>query len=97
MLFDLATDPNELNDWGGDQNHAAAKSECYEALTKWSRTTRTQITSSDQVIAASDEAFKHYDLNIGAGVLIGYWDEAELVTEKLKRQAFLKSKRDPAP
>jgi arylsulfatase A-like enzyme len=92
MLYDLREDPNELKDLGDDPHFQSVKAESYEALAKWSRTTRTQITVSDQAIKASDEAFKHYDLNIGAGVLIGYWDEAELETEKQKREVFLKSK-----
>jgi arylsulfatase A-like enzyme len=96
MLYDLRNDPNELVDLGGDERLVTVRAELYEALAKWSRTTRTQITLSDHDIMASDEAARDYDLNIGAGVLIGYWDEAELEAEHQKRAAFVKSKKSPS-
>jgi arylsulfatase A-like enzyme len=89
MLYDLLNDPHELVDRGADPACAAIRATLYEALAKWSRTTRTQITVSDADIVSSDDAFRNYDLNIGPGILIGYWDEAEVETERAKRAAFL--------
>lgn len=93
MLYDVLNDPDELVDRGSDPACADIRAELYEALAKWSRTTRTQITVSDAEIASSDDAFKNYDLNIGPGILIGYWDEAEVEHENAKRQAYLNSRK----
>lgn len=88
MLYDLATDPQEFTDLGTDPAHANTRARLYEALAKWSRTTRTQTTVSDTAITAADKAALAYDLNLEAGILIGYWDEAELAAEQAKRAAF---------
>lgn len=88
MLYDLTTDPQEFTDLGTDPAHAETRARLYEALAKWSRTTRTQTTVSDAAVTGSDKAAQAYDLNLEAGVLIGYWDEAELATEQAKRTAF---------
>lgn len=88
MLYDLATDRHEFHDLGTDPAHSATRARLYEALAKWSRTTRTQTTISDAAITASDKAAMAYDLNLEAGILIGYWDEAELIAEQAKRAAF---------
>jgi arylsulfatase A-like enzyme len=92
MLFDMLNDPDELVDRGADPSCADIRARLYEALSKWSRTTRTQITVSDTAIQSSDEAFRNYDLNIGPGILIGYWDEAEVEREYAKRAAYRKAR-----
>lgn len=89
MLYDLATDPQEFTDLGTSPDHADIRACLYEALARWSRTTRTQTTVSDAAITASDAALSAYDTNINAGLYIGYWDEAEVVAEQAKRAAFL--------
>ena len=86
MLFDLVTDPQELNDRGGDPSCAAECARLYEHLARWSRTTRTQTTVSDADIVAMDKDAVQYDLGINPGILIGYWDEAELAAERAKRE-----------
>ena len=88
MLYDLAEDPQEFHDLGTDPAHAETCAGLYEALAKWSRTTRTQTTVSDDAIRNADTAAMAYDINLEAGILIGYWDEAELEAEKEKRAAF---------
>jgi arylsulfatase A-like enzyme len=93
MLYDLAGDPQELHDLGTDPAHAEIRARLYEALAKWSRTTRTQTTVSDAEITRSDARAQAYDLNLEAGILIGYWDEDELAEEQAKRAAFLSSAR----
>ncbi len=94
MLFDLASDPQEFTDLGRDPAHTATRARLYEALAPWSRTTRTQTTVPDTAITASDAAFLAYDLNLNSGLLIGYWDEAELAAERARKAAFLA--RNPA-
>lgn len=88
MLYDLATDPQEFHDLGTNPAHADIRARLYEALSRWSRTTRTQTTVPDAAIVASDRAAMAYDLNLEAGILIGYWDEAELAEEQRKRAVF---------
>ena len=92
MLFDLENDPQEFQDLGMSGDHAAIRATLYEALAKWSRITRTQTTVSDAEVMRSDEAALNYDLNVSPGILIGYWDEAELKAEKRKRDNYLKQK-----
>jgi arylsulfatase A-like enzyme len=89
MLFDLASDPQEFTDLGRDPAHTTTRARLYEALARWSRTTRTQTTVPDAAITASDAAFLAYDLNLNSGVLIGYWDEADLAAERARKAAFL--------
>ncbi|WP_407920705.1 sulfatase-like hydrolase/transferase [Frigidibacter oleivorans] len=91
MLYDLATDPDEFNDLGADPAHQADRERLYEVLAKWSRTTRTQTTVSDEAITRSDARALAYDLNLEGGVLIGYWDEQDLKNECQAREAFLSS------
>ena len=62
-------------------------------MARWSRTTRTQTTLPDDAIRRADTAALAYDINLEAGILIGYWDEAELEAEKEKRAAFLAGAR----
>jgi arylsulfatase A-like enzyme len=88
MLFDLALDPHELTDLGTSPDHAPVRARLYEALSRWSRTTRTRTTISDAKITAGDTALQCYDTNIDAGILIGFWDEAEVAAEQARRAAF---------
>lgn len=88
MLYDLQSDPDEFSDLGRDPAYQPVRDRLYEVLAKWSRTTRTQTTVSDAAITAADKAAMAYDLNIEAGILIGYWDEAELEAEHAKAAAF---------
>jgi len=88
MLFDLEDDPDELVDLGVNPAHEAIRASLREALERWSRTPATRITISDAEIQAEDEARAHYDVNIDAGILIGYLDEVEVAAEKAKRDAY---------
>ncbi len=97
MLYDLAGDPQELRDLGGDSSHADVCSRLYEALARWSRSARVRITMSDEKITASDEAMRHFDVLVNPGVLIGYWDEAELESEKAKRRKYYAAKGEEFP
>lgn len=95
MLYDLAEDPDEYVDLGQSPTHAHERARLYEQLARWSRMTRTQTTVSDEDVMASDEAARAYDVLINPGILIGYWDEAELAEERRKRDAFRAALKTP--
>jgi arylsulfatase A-like enzyme len=76
MLFDLAADPQELTDLGTSPDHLPIRARLYEALSQWSRTTRTRTTMSDADITAGDAALQsllhqhqrwHHDRLLGRG------------------------------
>jgi len=74
MLFDLEADPNELTDLGDDRAHADIRAVLHEALFEWARKPRQRNTVPDGAIEGTDIQDR-----IGEnGILIGYWDEAEL-------------------
>ena len=93
MLYDLESDPQEFNDLGEDEAFAPERQRLSDAFFRWARQPRSRITRSDQAIAARDEAQRHYDRNIESGVLIGYWDEAEVAMERDRRARFIASKK----
>lgn len=95
MLYDLAEDPDEYVDLGQCPAHAHERARLYEHLARWSRMTRTQTTVSDEEVTASDEAALAYDVLINPGILIGYWDEAELAEERRKRDAYKAALKTP--
>ncbi|MFD0915446.1 alkaline phosphatase family protein [Pseudahrensia aquimaris] len=73
MLFDMASDPDELNDLGAS-NAADVLAVCErmeKALSAWARRHHSRITKSaeqvDHMLATREPP----------GVLIGYWDEEE--------------------
>ena len=88
MLFDLANDPNELVDLGGDPAHAEVRAQLEAAHFSFARHTRARITMSDSTVTADDRAALAYDLDLDIGILIGYWDEAELAAEREKRRKW---------
>lgn len=93
MLFDRENDPQEFEDLGAAADHAGVLRELSEAFFAWARRPRNRITRSDEAIAARDEAQRHYDRNLESGVLIGYWDEAEVAEERARRARFLADRR----
>ncbi|WP_316233670.1 alkaline phosphatase family protein [Bradyrhizobium sp. SZCCHNPS2010] len=92
MLYDLLRDPDEFVDLGDDPNYADVRSRLSDAFFTWTRNPRNRITRSDEAVAAKDDAQRHYDRNIESGILIGYWDEADLAAERSLREAYLKSR-----
>ena len=72
MLFDLQTDPSELTDLGRDPAHADQIARLMDRLLSWSTAHHTRITRDDAHIA------RVTDKEERAGVLIGYWDQADL-------------------
>lgn len=92
MLFDLASDPDELCDCAGNPDKADVIAALRRALERWLQTPANRITVSDGWVTSMDEKFPHFDPLIEQGVLIGYWDEAELAEQHAARDAWLASK-----
>jgi arylsulfatase A-like enzyme len=74
MLFDLESDPDELDDLGADPAHAPERARLEQLLFRWTRRTAQRTTISDAKIAASDATMGEAT----AGILIGYRNEDEL-------------------
>jgi hypothetical protein len=89
MLFDLETDPDELNERGRDPAMSSVIERLETALNHWLQTPANRITVPDGWVTAMDEKFPHFDPLIEQGVLIGYWDEAELAGQHKAREAWL--------
>ncbi len=72
ILFDLATDPDEVTDLGSSQTpeHIGVRRRMEAALLEWATRHHTRITATPEVLAAQKRAAK-------SGVLIGFWDEQE--------------------
>jgi arylsulfatase A-like enzyme len=73
MLFDLECDPHELCDLGADAAHADRCLKMREVLLDWALADHNRITMPDKRIEGYSSATQ-----LKNGVLIGYWDEAEL-------------------
>ncbi|MBN9563789.1 MAG: alkaline phosphatase family protein [Alphaproteobacteria bacterium] len=74
MLYDLHDDPAELRDRGADPACAEERARLKEALLEWALRDHNRITMPDARIAAYGEAAQ-----LRSGILIGYWDEDELL------------------
>ena len=77
MLYDLQTDPNEFHDRGADPACAPERARLKDALFDWALRDHNRITMPNARIAAYNRASQ-----LKAGILIGYWDEAELATAR---------------
>ena len=73
MLYDLATDPAEFNDLGANPTHAVERDRLRDALLQWALTDHNRITMANAAIAAYGP-----QQQLKSGILIGYFDEAEL-------------------
>ena len=72
MLFDLETDPQELNDLGADPAHAGQVARLMARLNRWARRNAQRTTMTDAaLLGARGRAFD-------AGIYLGVWDESEL-------------------
>ncbi|MGX9356170.1 sulfatase-like hydrolase/transferase [Roseobacteraceae bacterium S113] len=77
MLFDLEADPNELTDLGEDPRFDAERTRLKEAIFEWTLTARFRTTVPDSAIENRGPAFLR-------GVVIGFWDEADLEAAKAR-------------
>ena len=76
MLYDLQTDPNEFDDLGASdaREHIEARARLHEALFRWARQPRQRVTIADGTIESVEVQPRISE----GGILIGYWDEADL-------------------
>ncbi|MFL4472163.1 sulfatase-like hydrolase/transferase [Tateyamaria armeniaca] len=72
ILFDLETDPEEVNDHGqsDEPEHVAVRVRMKDALLAWSLRHHTRVTATRQVLDSQTKATE-------TGILIGFWDEDE--------------------
>ena len=77
MLFDLQQDPQELRDLGASKapEHVAVMARLHEELFRWARQPRQRVTVSDAAIESIEVQARIAE----GGILIGYWDEADLI------------------
>lgn len=73
VLFDRRHDPQELHDLGRSPDHAGIRADMLARLADWALQYRQRETYTDDM-AARFTAFEEK-----AGVLIGYWDENDLI------------------
>jgi len=73
MPYDLQSDPRELLDLGADPAHEETLIKMRAALLDWALADHNRITMPDARIEGYSSAAQ-----LKNGILIGYWDEAEL-------------------
>ena len=78
MLFDLGTDPGELNDLGADPVHEGERQRLAAALDAWGLRYSQRITRSEQQIRNMRGRAER------RGILIGVWDEGDIADELWK-------------
>ncbi|WP_166418695.1 sulfatase/phosphatase domain-containing protein, partial [Cochlodiniinecator piscidefendens] len=89
MLFDLKTDPKELVDLGADPAHKETCNRLIDAIHSWYRNARNRITATDATFTQDDKLMQAGgDPVLQAGIVIGYWDEAELNEEQKRLRKF---------
>lgn len=74
MLFDTENDPNEFDDLGASPEFSDIRDDLHERLFKWARQPRQRMTVADDTIETTFVQERIAE----SGILIGYWDEAEL-------------------
>ena len=72
MLFDLASDPDELIDLGEDPEHAGQVNRLKEIHFRWAREHHARITCSPGIVEAMTDDMEP------PGIMIGYWNQDEL-------------------
>lgn len=82
ILFDLELDPQELTDLGQSADHAEIRARLFDAIRRWYHDGRNRITLPDAALTEDDALLlAGGDPTLKSGVIIGYWDEAELERE----------------
>ncbi|MEL7117210.1 MAG: alkaline phosphatase family protein [Pseudomonadota bacterium] len=71
LLWDLETDPDEVDEVGADPAHAGEIARLEAAHFAWSRQHHTRITRSAEIVEKMTAGKEP------PGILIGYWDPAE--------------------
>lgn len=79
MLYDLHSDPDELVDRGRDPDCEPVRQRLFDAIRRWYHDGRNRITRSDAFYAGLDDRMRAgVDPVLPTGIVISYWDEAEL-------------------
>jgi arylsulfatase A-like enzyme len=78
MLYDLASDPNEFVDLGGDPAFEAERARLHELLFRWARKPRQRVTVPDAAIESTEVQARIAE----GGIMIGYWDEEDLARQR---------------
>ena len=65
MLFDLADDPSELHDLGGEPNHAGVRREMEDRIGAWLKSLKTRITVDDATVDARTNAHRKHGIHFG--------------------------------
>jgi arylsulfatase A-like enzyme len=86
MLFDLQTDPQELNDLGADPAYEVERARLADAIFTWARKHHSRIT-------VSPERVNQMAGREPPGILIGYWDEKDY--EEVFNKPFPTAKATP--
>jgi arylsulfatase A-like enzyme len=71
MLFDLDTDPQEIEDLGQVPGFSAERARLHQALSDWAFAPRNRVTMTDADVLARGNAQRD-------GILIGFWNEEEV-------------------
>jgi arylsulfatase A-like enzyme len=79
MLFDLATDPDELVDRGADPACRGVIEDLSVHLLEWATAHHNRVTFSDAQVARMAGS------EFGVGILIGFWDQADVEEEARSR------------
>jgi len=79
MLYDLLADPNEFFDLGSDARYEPERARLRTTLLDWALRDHNRITMSDEQVAPYAGRAQ-----LISGILIGYWDEAEVAEAKAR-------------
>jgi hypothetical protein len=77
LLFDLERDPQEFCEFGAAPRYHSERERLRAALLDWALRDHNRITMPDRRIAAYARGQQ-----LPSGILIGYWDEAELAAAR---------------
>lgn len=83
ILYDLAEDPEEFFDHGGDPDYGSEIQRLQKMLLDWALSRKHRVTKSNKAI----EDYNERHLQLKAGIYIGYWDEEEV--QLARREAGL--------
>ncbi|HTV71802.1 MAG TPA: alkaline phosphatase family protein [Rhizobiaceae bacterium] len=93
MLHDLQNDPQELVDLGSDPAFEKERVRLHELMFDWARRPATRTTKSDAAITKDDDVALLFDQSAPAGILIGFWDEAEVEADRKAREEALRNRK----
>ena len=88
ILHDLESDPCEFHDLGDDAEHAPQIERLKGMIHEWALNAKLRLTVDDVTI----EDYAKNDMQLRAGIAIGYWDEAEL--DEARRKSGIAKKSD---